>query len=208
MEWTRLGKNKLIMKFPKIPYLNQVFKPNPNSTVSYIWTGYAWDIYTDNIGNPVSEVNVVSKSSTEINGETPSGEVNGINTIFSLLNDPIFGTDEVYLNGLRQTRDLDYTIDGKDITFIWAPYEGANILCNYEILNGSKVEGEAAVLVDPDYFTKYSLTYNPIIGSEKVYINGLRAKFGAEFDYTIVDNIIHINYQLNENSRVLCDYNY
>lgn len=196
------------MKFPKIPYLNQKFKPSPNSAISYIWTGYAWDIYTDIIGNPVSDIHIIKKNSIEINGETPSGLTNSINNVFYLANSPITGTDEVYLNGLRQTRDLDYTISDNKIEFTWSPYENANILCNYEILSDLRIEGESAVLLDDGVFTKYSLVNSPIIGSERVYINGMRAKYGDGFDYNINGNIITINYNLDENSRILCDYNY
>ena len=196
------------MKFPKIPYLNQKFKPSVNSTVSYIWTGYAWDIYTDSIGNPISDINIIKKNSIEINGETATGAVDGVNNIYYLNSDPITGTDEIYLNGLRQTRDLDYIITDNRIEFSWSPYENANILCNYEVLSSLRIEGETAILVNDGIFTQYSLVNDPIIGSEKVYINGLRVKYGSGFDYTIVDNIIHINYPLDENSRVLCDYSY
>jgi hypothetical protein len=196
------------MKFPKIPYLNQLFKPSPNSTVSYIWTGFAWDIYTEDLENKSSGIYVVNQNSIEVNGETPTGVLDGINRKFTLKQSPITGSDEIYLNGLRQTRNLDYTITGQDIEFKWAPYENSNILCNYQVLNGLRIEGESAVLVNDGIFTKYSLQYTPVAGSERVYINGLRAKEGIGYDYILIDNVIQINYPLDENSRVLCDYNY
>lgn len=196
------------MKFPITPYLNQKFKSKPGSSVVYIWTGFAWDISTDEIGNPNTEVSTINRSSVEINGEVPIGVTDDLNREFNLINDPISGTDKVYLNGLRQVRDNDYTIDGKTITFSWAPYAGANILCTYEILNGQRVEGETPVVLNDGVFTEYSLLNAPIIGSEKLYINGLRARYGESFDYTIEGTTIKINYPLDSYSRIICDYNY
>jgi hypothetical protein len=196
------------MKFPKTPYLNQKFNPSAASTISYVWTGFAWDIYTDPLGNPISEANIIKRSSYEINGEIPLGMVDGTNTEFTLSKIPIAESDSLYLNGLRQIRDLDYTITENIINMSWSPYSGSKLLCNYEVIGNLAIEGEIAVLLDDGVFTKYSLTHAPTPGTERVFINGLRATFGSEFDYTLDGKNIIINYELNEFSRILCDYNY
>lgn len=204
MEWKRMDKNRVIMRFPTVPYLNQKFNPNPDSTICYIWTGFAWDLVSD----PLEFNLTVKKTSYEINGEVPIGEVNGVNKIFNLSQTPISGTDSLYLGGLRQLRDIDYLIDSSQITLAWAPLTGMNILCNYEVVGGLQIEGEIAELMNEGEYTRYSLNHSPAMGTEKVYINGLRVKSGENFDYTLDNNIIKINYQLFSNSRVVCDYNY
>ena len=51
--------------------------------------------------------------------ETPTGAINGSNTVFTLANVPIPGTEMVYYNGLLQDSGAgnDYTISGNVITF-------------------------------------------------------------------------------------------
>jgi len=68
-----------------------------------------------------------------ITNEVPSGTINSINTEFTLANDPITGTVEVYLNGLIQAPGTgkDYTISGKNISFTKAPRTNSEILVSY-----------------------------------------------------------------------------
>lgn len=69
-----------------------------------------------------------------IDKEIPLGDINGINTIFTLKKQPIPGSEYIYLNGLLQENgfDLDYTLTGKTITFNLAPLTGMRILCSYK----------------------------------------------------------------------------
>lgn len=68
-----------------------------------------------------------------ITNEVPSGDINSSNTIFTLLNTPVTGTVNVYLNGLLQRpgTGLDYTISGDTITFAKAPHTGSDLLVSY-----------------------------------------------------------------------------
>lgn len=70
---------------------------------------------------------------SRVTRETPSGTVNGANTVFSLANTPIVGTEEVYLNGLQQEPGAgnDYTISGLTITYLTAPVSGDKIRVSY-----------------------------------------------------------------------------
>ena len=67
--------------------------------------------------------------------ETPSGDINGVNTAYTLANSPVAGTVRVYLNGLRQEAGSgkDYTISGTSITFAVAPETGDILLADYFI---------------------------------------------------------------------------
>lgn len=51
--------------------------------------------------------------------ETPSGTVNGVNTVFTLADTPTSGTVMVWVNGLLMAEGAgsDYTISGGTITF-------------------------------------------------------------------------------------------
>jgi len=66
--------------------------------------------------------------------ETPSGAVNGINTVFTLANTPADATlVQLYRNGLLQILGglFDYTIAGSTITFVVAPLIGSRIRASY-----------------------------------------------------------------------------
>lgn len=66
-------------------------------------------------------------------GEVPAGTLNGTNTNFTLVSAPVAGTQQVYLNGLRQNIGAgnDYTIATNTITFAVAPISTDVILVDY-----------------------------------------------------------------------------
>lgn len=66
-------------------------------------------------------------------GERPSGAIDGVNTVFTLSLTPQPGSEQVFVNGVRQNRgaDNDYIIEGKTITFNEAPAAGSVILVDY-----------------------------------------------------------------------------
>lgn len=70
---------------------------------------------------------------TFIDNETPSGVVDGVNTIFTLAQLPASGSLHLYKNGLRQRPTIDYTIVGQTITFVVAPDALANLLADYRL---------------------------------------------------------------------------
>jgi hypothetical protein len=86
-----------------------------------IWSGQLSDWYE-------LQLNILN-----IDRETPSGLIDGINKEFLLSHTPIMGSDHIYLNGLLQDSgiDEDYTINDNMITFNEAPYPGMKIKCSY-----------------------------------------------------------------------------
>lgn len=68
----------------------------------------------------------------KVDNETPTGTVNGSNTVFTLANVPKAGTVKVYVNGSRMQTTGDYTISSATITFNTAPPTTSIILCDYE----------------------------------------------------------------------------
>lgn len=65
--------------------------------------------------------------------ETPTGNVNGSNTTFTLANTPYSGSVRLVVNGMRMKEGSgnDYTISGATITMATAPPTGSNILADY-----------------------------------------------------------------------------
>ena len=65
--------------------------------------------------------------------ETPVGAVDGVNAVFTLANTPYAATETVFLNGmmLEPGETNDYTLVGKDITFVVAPLTGDRIKVSY-----------------------------------------------------------------------------
>lgn len=53
--------------------------------------------------------------------EVPSGSIDGVNTVFTVLAVPAAGSEEVFLNGRLQSPNVDYTISGNVVTFKVAP---------------------------------------------------------------------------------------
>lgn len=76
---------------------------------------------------------IISESIDYIDSETPSGTINGSNTVFTLANTPSpVASLHLYLNGLRQRAGgQDYTLSGLTITFVTAPSTGDILLADY-----------------------------------------------------------------------------
>lgn len=74
-------------------------------------------------------------TSNFVNGETPTGTVDGSNANFTLANTPTAGTVRVFVNGVRMNvgGSNDYTISGTTITFLTGaiPVSGDVILVDY-----------------------------------------------------------------------------
>jgi hypothetical protein len=69
---------------------------------------------------------------TEVIGEVPTGDVDDSNTEFTLAHTPVTNSCRVYINGIRQKIETNYTITGAIITFTIAPFTGDVILVDYK----------------------------------------------------------------------------
>jgi hypothetical protein len=76
------------------------------------------------------------KEGTQITRETPSGTINGSNTVFTLAYVPVPGSEMVYLNGILQDAGAgnDYIESAGDIIFAVAPISGDKIRVSYRTL--------------------------------------------------------------------------
>ena len=72
-------------------------------------------------------------SGTFIGNEIPVGDIDGINTIFTLSDIPIINSVIVRLSGIVQVPETgkDYTINDNIITFFKAPKVGQEVAVSY-----------------------------------------------------------------------------
>ena len=66
-----------------------------------------------------------------VDGEVPSGTINGINSIFNLNFIPISGSLKLYLNGVRLKNTVDYSYSGNTITMTTIPFTNDLLLSDY-----------------------------------------------------------------------------
>lgn len=74
------------------------------------------------------------KGANFVNGETPTGAINGSNANFSLSSVPVAGSERVFYNGIRLKSGSgeDYTIAGSTITMIaFIPQSGDKVMVDY-----------------------------------------------------------------------------
>tara|TARA_B100000963_G_C22623467_1_gene671154 strand:+ start:1348 stop:2058 length:711 start_codon:yes stop_codon:yes gene_type:complete len=147
--------------------------------------------------------------------ETPTGLSDGINKTFTLLHEPKFGSEHVYLNGLLQDPgdNLDYKILDNIITFREPPFLGSIVRCSYRLVETISPDLNISDKEIPSGLSdglnrEFLLSYFPEENSEHVYLNGLLQDKSQNADYVMVENKIIFNFPPMENSRVKCSYRY
>ena len=77
---------------------------------------------------------VATNHYTFAENETPSGTINGSNTVFTLANTPAVANSlQIFLNGAYQTAGgEDYTLSDNTITFVNAPLTGSVLRSFYK----------------------------------------------------------------------------
>lgn len=81
---------------------------------------------------------VPAPSNSIVSNNTPTGDIDGTNTVFTTGQPYIPGSLEVYVNGLLQVSGIHYTETNPatgEFTFDEAPLTGDNIVCNYMVAN-------------------------------------------------------------------------
>ncbi|MCX6724257.1 MAG: hypothetical protein NT155_03760 [Candidatus Staskawiczbacteria bacterium] len=67
-----------------------------------------------------------------VDDETPTGDIDGANQIYTLAHTPITGSLKLYVNGQRMTAGgVDYTLTGNSISMVTAPMTGSILLADY-----------------------------------------------------------------------------
>ena len=185
---------------------------NLTSSVSYISQSLATQsIQIDNLS---STSNALNSSKIFVNKETPSGNIDGINTTYTLTHTPTVGSDHLYLNGIliEDGTSTDYLISGSTIIFSEPLLNGSKLLCTYYYVDETPVK----IFKDKEIpsgsingtNTTFILQYLPVEGSEHLYLNGVLQESGAENDYTISDSTITFKEAPPTNMKLHCTYYY
>tara|TARA_Y100000389_G_scaffold203878_1_gene253908 strand:- start:2058 stop:2771 length:714 start_codon:yes stop_codon:yes gene_type:complete len=148
--------------------------------------------------------------------EVPLGLSDGVNKIFTLVHEPKFGSEHVYLNGLLQDpsgKNNDYTISDNIITFIETPVLGSKVRCSYRLIETISPELNISDKEVPSGIVdglnrEFLLNYFPEENSEHVYLNGLLQDESQNADYVIYENKIIFNFPPLSDSKVKCSYRY
>lgn len=133
-----------------------------------------------------------AESAQRITRETPTGLVNGSNTVFSFA-DYIYspasyqGYIRVWKNGVAQLQNVDFTLGPGDeqITFTDAPVTGDDIVGSYwtstPLAPTLSVFTETPPEVPDGVITNFTLDFTPASNSLHVYKNGILEQEGTDF---------------------------
>lgn len=131
-------------------------------------------------------------SASFVDGETPAGAEDGVNTTFTLANSPNPSSSlGLYRNGLRLRQTGDYTISGNTITFQAGavPQPNDGLLASYRLGVTTPgvgfVDGESPTGTIDGVNTGFTLSNSPIPASSlAVYRNGILLKSGVDYTAT------------------------
>ena len=144
-----------------------------------------------------------------IDREKVGGVVDGINRSFTLQYLPSLNSDHLFLNGLLQDKEVDYTISGKNITFLVTPPKNSKIRCSYRTYSDINfVDREIPIGEINGINTNFTLSILPKLKSEHIYLNGLLQDFGEDDDYVIDGKNITFNIPPLIGSRITVSYRY
>lgn len=148
-----------------------------------------------NLQNTVSSLSASISSSGQtvpyvfVDGETPAGTLDGSNAAFTLVGVPNpVSSLELYRNGLVQTSGIDFTLSGKNVTFLTG-----NIPMTTDVLQAYyRTAGSSSVFTFVDNETPqgtidgtnltFTLTYAPTPGASlKLYKNGMLLRLSADY---------------------------
>lgn len=154
-----------------------------------------------------------SSTVTEWN-ETPTGDVDGVNTTFVLANSPSPSRAlQLYVNGVlqRQGTGNDYVLSASSITLLWTPRSGSNILATYPYvfvgLTTSWMELPTGSIDGVNTIFEIANTPQPA-SSLMFFVNGLLMRQGAGDDYVLNSTFITMSYAPRSGSNVFATYPY
>jgi len=189
------------MKFPKNKDVGTEIKSLDEKTV-YKFNGNVWDRYKVIENSSTNIVKIADNKFSDI----PSGSIDDINFKFELSQTPIKETIQMYVNGIIQRLDEDYTVLDDQIYFVEPPYTDSVISCFYLYQIKSQVCAETVSGFCNGINSTYSLQYTPSVGSDMVFLNGILQRNGDQFDYTVIGNVILFNTAPPIGSTIICNY--
>lgn len=146
-------------------------------------TSTVFNMVTAPLTADLLRINYVSSTQTIVYNETPTGTINGINTVFHSANVRLAGSIMVFQNGLTLDLNTDYTDAGIGIQFTLAPHTGDILRAAYLVnANVKFVSQEVPTGLINGSNTVFTLANNYQAGTPLVVLNGL--KQGITTDYT------------------------
>jgi len=136
-----------------------------------------------------------ASATSMIRNETPSGDLDSVDTTYTIANTPLTDSLRVYINGVRQQEGAteDYTLSGTTITFATAPDSGDIILADYEISSGTFAVGSTSFVINETPSgtidganAAFDTASNYVSGTTQLYRDGQLMKAGGA-DYTETD---------------------
>ena len=216
-------------------YMNQFKNRNIIQTVSIISTSNTSPDIMDMLSQVTSSISQISTSlntqslqlsdltettnlvrinKTFSNKEVPVGKIDGVNTTYTLQNNPFLGSEHLYLNGIliEEGTNTDYKISGSSIIFNDPLPPGSKLLCTYYYNDNTPVK----IFVDKEIpsgsidgvNTIFELSHLPVLGSEHLYLNGVLQESGIGNDYVISDSTITFFEAPQTGLKVRCTYYY
>lgn len=145
--------------------------------------------------------------------ETPAGDVDGANMIFTLANTPLPSNALLfYVNGILQLgANNDYVVSGDTITMTYAPTSGSNVVATYPYAATvqNTMWAEVPVGNTDGYNYIFTLSSSPSPSSGLMfYVNGVLQKQGVTADYTLAGPTVTMNYIPSSGSNLLATYPY
>jgi hypothetical protein len=190
-----------MMKFPEKPSKGEKFIAS--SGAGFKWNGEAWDLDSSDSSIAPGSYARVSASVEEVKEFLRSDE---IETVFLLSDLPITGSLKVFLNGMLQKENYDYSVDRAKITFSYDIYPGSDIQCIYGRQTYVSVVNESPVEEPDGENDSYTLRNDPNVGTEQVFLNGMLQKLN--YDYLINGRKIVFNFSPPKGSVIICNYKF
>jgi len=138
--------------------------------------------------------------------EIPSGDINDVNTVFTMTEIPEPTSLNAFLNGVL-LHASKYTIYGDTITLLEAPFTGDTLLVDYITSSDSgRAYNETPAGAINDVNVDFTLARAPTDEKAKVYLNGVRQI--PTTHYTISGSVITFLIAPFTNDQIICDYEY
>jgi outer membrane murein-binding lipoprotein Lpp len=146
-----------------------------------------------NLANTVNAFSAGGSNAMFIDSETPSGTVNGTNSVFALAQTPSSSSLSLYRNGLLQQNGLNFTLAGTAVTFMAGslPQTNDRLEAYYRVSGASST---IAVITDGEIPGGSINGTNPVFtlatapspaNSLRLYKNGLLLAPGLGNDFTL-----------------------
>ena len=189
------------MRFPKEKKKGDVIVSKDGKR-KFLFNGFAWDkvpIETSVVSNTV-------KMADNIYSEMPSGIIDDVNFKYTLSQTPIKETLQIYLNGVIQKLDADYTVVDNQLYFVEPPYENSTITCFYLYETHKKIYAETPSGIFNGINNVFVLLNMPKPGTEMIFLNGVLQKEGNNYDYVLSEKNIFFNESPLNGSSISCNY--